>query len=423
MEQAIQRPLGEFVRHTRCRFCRGSRLVKFLDFGEVPLAGAFLRPQDAAAEKFYPLALHFCSDCTLVQVTDAVPVQTLFSNYFYFSSAIGSLVEHFTELAREVAQCFAPPGRSLAVEIGCNDGVLLKPLRALGVNALGVDPAVNVVRASGLPPSVIINDCFTQRIARQIRAEHGRADAILSSFSFAHIDDMHQVMNGVRDLLKDDGVFIFEVYYLGIMLDEMQYDMIYHEHMSYYSLLSLSNFFERFGMEIFDVRRSPLRAGTMRFYARVKGGGDKPISPAVGQLLDYERGRRLQCADTYLGFGAKVAHTRRELLGLLDRLKSENRSIIGYGASGRATTIMTYCGIDRRYLDYVVDDAPAKHGFCTPGTHVPIRPWSAAQATPPDYALLFAWSFADEVRKRRMDYLQAGGRFIIPLPEPKVIDR
>ncbi len=421
MEQAVPRRRGEFVHHTRCRFCQSSNLVKFLDFGDVPLAGGFLRPEQVGGEKFYPLALYFCADCTLVQVTDAVPVETLFANYFYFSSAIGSLIQHFTGLAREVAERFAPPGRSMTVEIGCNDGVLIKPLRALGVKALGVDPAANVVRASGLPPSVIINDCFTEKVALQIRREHGPADAILSSFSFAHIDDMRDVMKGVRGLLKDNGVFIFEVYYLGIMLDEMQYDMMYHEHMSYYSLTALSNFLDRFGMEIFDVRRSPLRAGTMRFYCRVRGGRHEPVSAAVGELFAYERRRRLECADTYVGFGAKVAASKRQLLDLLDRLKAEHRSIVGYGASGRATTIMTYCGIDGRYLDYVVDDAPAKHGFCTPGTHVPIKPWSATQAAPPDYALLFAWSFIDEVRKRRMDYLQAGGRFIIPLPAVRVM--
>lgn len=421
MAKVVRPRLGEFVRHTRCRFCHGSDLTKFLDFGEVPLAGGFLRPEQTAEEKFYPLALYFCPNCTLVQVTDAVPVPTLFKEYFYFSSAIGSLVQHFAGLAQEVAERFAPPGRSLVVEIGCNDGVLLKPLRALGVNAIGVDPATNVVSASGLPCSVIINDCFTEQVALQIRRDHGPADAIVSSFSFAHIDDMADVMRGVRGLLKEDGRFIFEVYYLGIMLDEMQYDMMYHEHMSYYSLMALRGFFERFGMEIFDVRRSPLRAGTMRFYSRVKGRASEPVTPAVAELLDYERRRRLDSVETYLSFGSKVENNKRQLLGLLDRLKGEGRKVIGYGASGRATTIMTYCGIGRRYLDYVVDDAPAKHGFCTPGTHVPIKPWSAAQADRPDYALLFAWSFVDEVRKRRIDYLQSGGRFIIPLPEVKVM--
>lgn len=421
MQKTAGRRLGEFITHTRCRFCNSPELVKFLDFGEVPLAGGFLRPEDIAEENVYPLALYFCSNCTLVQVLDAVPVHTLFKNYFYFSSAIGSLVQHFAELAQEVADRYAPPAGSLVVEIGCNDGVLIKPLRALGVNAIGVDPATNVVSSSGLPPSVIVNDCFTEAVALKIRRKHGPASAILSSFSFAHIDDMADVMRGVRSLLKDDGVFIFEVYYLGIMLDEMQYDMMYHEHMSYYSLLALSRFFESFGMEIFDVRRSALRAGTMRFYSRVKGVSSQPLTPAVAELMGCERRSRLDRVDTYLGFGEKVEHNKWQLLDLLDRLKRDGRKIIGYGASGRATTIMTYCGIDRRYLDYVVDDAPAKHGFCTPGTHVSIKPWSAAEADRPDYALLFAWSFVDEVRKRRMDYLKSGGRFIIPLPEVRVM--
>jgi methylation protein EvaC len=421
MDKAVGRQLGEFTHHTRCRFCQSQDLTKFLDFGDVPLAGGFLKPERIAEEKFYPLALHFCRNCALVQVTDAVSVETLFKNYFYFSSAIQTLVQHFTELASELADGVCAHKQSLAVEIGCNDGVLIKPLLARGIKAIGVDPATNVVQTSGLPPSRIINDCFTEALALQIRKQHGAADAILSSFSFAHIDDMVDVMKGVRGLLKQDGVFIFEVYYLGIMLDELQYDMMYHEHMSYYSLQALVRFFERFGMEIFDVRRSPLRAGTMRFYSQVKSGRSQPVTPAVAELLDYERRGRLDSVQTYLEFAQKVAHTKRQLRGLLEQLKWQGRKVIGYGASGRATTIMTYCGIDRRYLDYVVDDAPAKHGFCTPGTHVPIKPWSAAQTNPPDYALVFAWSFIDEVKRRRMDYLQAGGKFIIPLPEVAVM--
>lgn len=406
--------IGFYVHHDECRFCQSKDLYPFLQFGEVPLAGGFLKKESFDDESFYPLDVVFCRKCALVQVDNAVPAEVLFKNYFYFSSAIGTLVTHFKELADEVA---ARKPR-LVVEIGCNDGVFLKPLIAKGVRAVGVDPATNVVKSSGLSEREIVNDCFTEKVARRIREQDGPADAIVSSFSFAHIDDMVDVMNGVKALLADDGIFIFEVYYLGIVLDEMQYDMIYHEHMSYYSLIALRNFFERFGLEIYDCKKIALRAGTIRFYARKKTG--KPPTEAVTDLLAYEKARGIDKAETYTNFGEKVAKTKRDLMRLLDDLKRQKKSIIGYGASGRATTIMTYCGIDTRYLDYVVDDAPAKHGFYTPGTHVAIKPWSATEAARPDYVLCFAWSFIEEVKKKRADYLKTGGKFIVPLPEVKV---
>lgn len=407
--------LGQYVHHDRCRFCQGKDLCTFLRFGDVPLAGGFLKEDQFAAEKLYPLDVVFCRACALVQVDNAVSPDTLFKNYFYFSSAIGTLVTHFKELAEEVA---AKKPR-LVVEIGCNDGVFLKPLLARGVRAVGVDPATNVVKSSGLSEREIINDCFTERVARGIVERDGQADAIVSSFSFAHIDDMVDVMNGVKALLSDQGTFIFEVYYLGIVLDEMQYDMIYHEHMSYYSLTALRSFFERFGLEIFDCKKIALRAGTIRFLARRKTGAAP--SAAIQELLAYEERRGMAREETYTGFGEKVARTKRDLMTLLDDLKRQGKTIVGYGASGRATTIMTYCGIDGRYLDYVVDDAPAKHGYSTPGTHVPIKAWSATEARRPDYALCFAWSFIEEVKKKRAEYLAAGGKFIVPLPDVRVI--
>jgi SAM-dependent methyltransferase len=419
--ESEQRALGQYVHHTACRFCQSSNLIPFVDFGLVPLAGAFLTKDQTPGEKYYPLQVCFCRDCTLVQVNNAVPGETLFKNYFYFSSAIQTLVEHFKRFALEVKSRFLNDASSFVVEIGCNDGVLLKPLLAEGVKCLGVDPATNVVESSGLARPHILNDFFTEQVALQICKNHGPADAILSSFSFAHIDDMVDVMKGVKALLKDDGVLIFEVYYLGIVIDEMQYDMIYHEHQSYYSLVSLMNFMKRFGMEVFEVKRIPLRAGTIRFYVR-NIGQRGIVDRSVEDLLAYERGRKLDDLSTYQDFGKKVESTKVELMALLSRLKKQRKMIIGYGASGRATTIMTYCGIDGQYLNYVVDDSPAKQGFLTPGTHVPIKPWSATEMPPtPDYVVVFAWPFIEEVKRRRRDYLEQGGRFIVPLPEVKVI--
>jgi SAM-dependent methyltransferase len=393
-----------------------------LDFGDVPLAGAFLKIHETADEKYYPLQIQFCKDCTLVQVNNAVPGEVLFRNYFYFSSAIQTLVDHFADLAKEVTDRLLNSRESLVVEIGCNDGVFLRPLHALGVNCIGVDPATNVVNSINSPEIKVMNDYFTERVGLQIGDRYGKADVIVSSYSFAHIDDMVDVMKGIKGLLKDDGIFIFEIYHLGTIIEEIQYDMMYHEHLSYYSLHALEKFFDRFQMEIFDIKRIPLRAGTIRYYVRNMGQRKEPVSTDLKTLSEYEQSKKLDSLETYLEFAENVSRTKSQLLDLLTILKKDGNTIIGYGASGRATTIMNFCGIDSRYLDYVVDDAPAKQGCCVPGTHLLIKPWSATEERQkPDYVLMFAWSFLEEVKRRRMDYLRQGGKFIIPLPEVKII--
>ena len=234
---STDKPIGKFTRRHTCRFCQGANLSKILELGNVPLAGGFVKEKDFAHEKYYPLTLNFCRDCYLVQVSNVVSADVLFkNNYFFFSSAIGTLVDHFKEYAREIYERFLKKKSQPSIlEIGCNDGVLLKPFSALGVRAIGVDPATNVVKLIDSKDFIVINDFFTEKLAFQVKEKYGAVDAIVSSYSFAHIDDMVDVMKGIKCLLKDDGVFVFEIYYLGTLIDEMQYDMIYHEHMSYYS--------------------------------------------------------------------------------------------------------------------------------------------------------------------------------------------
>lgn len=416
--------LGKYITRKNCRFCNGTNLANILDFGNVPLAGGFLKEGDFANEKYYPLDLSFCMDCYLIQVANVVPADVLFKNYFYFSSSIGTLVEHCRAFAKETVERFLEVKNKTSIfEIGCNDGVLLKPFAELGVRAVGIDPATNVVESVTAKDITIINDFFNEEVARRVREEYGPFDAIMSSYSFAHIDDMNSVMRGVKKLLKDDGVFIFEVYYLGTLIDEMQYDMIYHEHMSYYSVKTLMLFLKRYDMEIFDIKFTPgVRSGAVRFYAKNTGKRDDKPTAAFSDMIKYEEDKGFDKVETFKGYAAKVGETRTELLKVLDDIKKQGKTIIGYGASGRGTTIMNYCGIDGRYLDYVVDDAPAKHGFFTPGTHVPIYPWEHTKETRyPEYALLFAWSFINEVKKRREDFLKAGGKFIVPLPKVSVV--
>jgi methylation protein EvaC len=421
------RLVGEHRHHRQCRFCLHETLVPFIDFGYVPLAGGFLKNGSTVAdfrnERVYPLQICFCTTCSLVQVNNAVAGDVLFRNYFYFSSAVKTLADHFAGWAEELRGQHRDPSQTTLVELGCNDGVFLRPLRAAGFRVIGVDPATNVVATSIAEGYDIVNDYFTEATARQVRESHGPADAILSSNSFAHIDDMHDVLRGVKALLKPDGFLAFEVHYVGTLVREMHYDMLYHEHLSYYSLTSIENFLCLFDMEVFAVKRIPIHGGSVRFSVQNKGTGGRPVSAAVLEMRRDEEKLGLGTLGFYRDFAATVEKARADLLKLLDSLKAQGKTIVGYGASGRATAMSAYCGLDRRYLDGVVDDAPAKQGAFTPGNHIEIMP-STILAGPgrPDYALLFAWAFAEEIRKRNGAFIEAGGKFIVPLPAVRVLE-
>lgn len=406
----------------QCRFCASPNVSQIIDFGSVGLAGAFLKPDQFAAEKKYDQQLYFCSDCYLLQIINKVPPTVLFKDYFYFSSAIATLRKHFRSYAKEVTEKFLIPKKSSVLEIGCNDGILLKPFVELEVKTvIGVDPSSNVIETIKDPNIIAINDFFTRERALKIREDYGPINMICANNVFAHIEDMHDVTAGIKTLLADDGVFVFEVHYIGSLIDEIQYDMIYHEHLFYYSLLALQNFFKGFDLEVFDVKPVDIHAGSMRYYVRHKDeSNDKSVSLNVINLQKREREKGFDKLETFQSYADKVAQTKTDLMALLADLKQEQKSIVGYGASGRANTTIQYCGIDDRHIDYMIDDAPAKHGYYTPGSHLEIKPRSALEENTPDYILIFAWSFFNEIIEKNMAYLKQGVKFIVPLPEVKV---
>jgi methylation protein EvaC len=403
-----------------CLFCDSRRLGLITDFGEVGLAGGFLKPEQFATERTFPMRLHFCRDCYAVQVTDEVPADVMFQNYFYFSSSIGTLREHFRQYAAEVTQRFLDPATATVLEFGCNDGVLLRPLADQGIHTvIGVDPASNVVATIADPRIRVVNDYFTENVARRVVAEYGAVDLVMANNVYAHIRDIQGTTRAVAEALHPDGVFAFEVHYLGKVIDELQYDMIYHEHLYYYSLLSVMKHLARYDMMVFDIKPIPIHAGSIRFYACKNGSRHSgSVSPAVKALEAEERARGFDRYETFLAFSEAIAAHRSKLIGLLAELRSRGHRIAGYGASGRANTLIQYCGINHDHLEYMIDDAPAKAGFYTPKSHFEIFPSSILDRDDaPDYLLVFAWSFFDEIRNKNRSYLAKGGRMILPLPQ------
>lgn len=419
--------IGEHRSYDTCRFCLSATLQPFISFGNVPLAGGFFSknsgPKEFAQERLYPMTICFCTHCGLVQVREVVESPILFEHYFYFSSAIGSVVEHFSKYADELVKMVDKPNKKFVVEIGCNDGVFLKPLMERYFNVLGVDPATNVVEPlikKGMP---IKRAYFGEQAAREIVKKQGKADIILGSNSLAHIDDMHDVARGISLLLKPNGFLSMETHYLGVLLKESQYDFMYHEHQSYYSLAALSTFFAMYDMEIFDAYIVPMHAGSMRTFVQKKGTGKRKKTARLRDLAQQEKKLKLDQAKTFLSFSSKISKTRAQLMALIAKLKKQKKTIAGYGASGRATIISAYCELTADHLDYIIDDAPAKLGAFTPGNHLKIQ-GSNILSDPkkrPDYCLILAWSFAGEIMKRNKKYLELGGKFILPLPKVRVV--
>jgi len=403
-----------------CSFCDSRKMNIIMDFGQVALAGGFLRRDQFDAERTYPLRLYFCRECYAVQVVDKVPPEVLFQDYFYFSSSIKTLSDHFQGYATEVTSRFLEPHKATVLEIGCNDGVLLRPLADQGIaRVIGVDPAKNVLDSIRDSRLTLINDFFDEDVAEAVVSNYGPVDLIMAYNVYAHISDIQGITRAIARTLAPDGVFVFEVHYLGKVIDELQYDMIYHEHLYYYSLLSAKEHFARHGMIVFDVKPVPIHAGSLRFFVcKEESRHARAVTSAVTELEEEELSRGFNTFETFRRFSDRVEAQKNELLGLIARLRNEGRTIAGYGASGRANTMIQYCGLDKRHLDFMIDDAPAKAGFFTPGSHFQIHPSSILEEpNPPDYLLVFAWSFIEEIRKRNEKYLEGGGRTIVPLPK------
>lgn len=417
-EYNINKAKDNFIHRTRCRVCGSEELHKFLSLGPTPLANSFLRDKQIDLEPYYPLDVYFCSNCYLVQLLDVVSPEVLFKEYAYVTGASKPLQAHFTGLAEDVIGNFKISKDSLVVDIGSNDGTLLQNFSKYGFSTLGIEPALNIAQlaeAKGIPT---VNDFFDEECAVKLYKEYGAAKVILATNVFAHADNLEGFVRGVNHLLSKNGVFIIEVPYLLNLLNNTEFDTIYHEHLSYFAVHPLVYLFWKFGMEVVDVKQVPVHGGSIRVFVQKS---PKQQSQNVTKLLLMEREAKLDSFRTYMNFAEKVALVREKLVKLLKTLKDEGARITGYGATAKGNTLLNYCKIGTDILDYISDTTPFKQGRYTPGMHIPIFPEEKFHEDSPDYALLLAWNYANEILQKESKYRQNGGKFILPIPEPEVI--
>ena len=412
--------MNAFRRLTACRICGSPRLDIFLSLGETPLANSFVRPGASGDELRVPLEVMRCLECGLVQLTVVVDPEVMFRDYAYATSASAPMRGHFEELAREIVERFAPEG-SFVVEVGSNDGVLLRPLGARGVRALGVEPASNLAAVANAEGLETLNEFFGTPVAERLRAERGPAKVVVGNNVLAHIDALPDVARSLGVLLDEDGVFVAEVPYLFDLLDHVEYDTVYHEHLSYFHLAPLGVLFAQVGMELFDVKRLPTHGGSIRMY--VGRSGRHPITAGLRDLTATESRRLADASSVFTTFTGKVASQRTALRALLGDLRSTGKRLAGYGATAKGNTMLNYCGVGTETLAFIADTTPYKLGLLTPGTHIPVRPESAIDEQGIEILLLLAWNYADAIVARMTGYTGRGGRFIHPIPLPRMLPK
>lgn len=402
----------------RCRICHSRKLYRFLDLGSMPIPNGFLKKQDLAKkEEKYELACLYCEECGLVQTTVVVNPEIMFRNYVYIPSTAKVMMNNFSNLAYQSLERVKYTDKTLVVDIGSNDGSLLTFFKSFGVRVLGIDPAENLAilaEMKGVPTETRL---FNASTGKRVAKKYGKAKIITATNVIAHIDDLHKVMQGVSELLDDGGYFITEFPYLLDLIHHNEFDTIYHEHLSYFSLKPWKRLVEGYGYRIVDVQRLQIHGGSIRITQTRKR---VPKSRALSHLIALEEHFGLYKKSTYDDFSGRVSELKADLNKVLKELKKQKKRIVGYGAAAKGNVLTNCFGIGKETLDYIVDSTPYKQGLYTPGKHIPVQAENKLLEDMPEYALILAWNFANEIMKKQQEYKKRGGNFIIPVPEVKI---
>jgi SAM-dependent methyltransferase len=410
--------------HTKREACRGCNqttgLHLFLRLGDQPLANAFLKtPEDFSSEKKYPLDVYFCEICSLVQLVDVIDPSVLFSNYIYVTGTSDTIAEHNKRYATTVIEHMNIED-GLVVEVASNDGSLLKCFQANGVNTLGIEPAVNIAKMANEAGIETVNAFFNDETSQFVRKSHGAADVVIGNNVLAHVDDTRDFLIGAKHLLKPSGLMIVEAPYLGEFMDRLEYDTVYHEHLCYFSITALITLCDAVGLVITRIDHVPVHGGSIRIYAGAKEHYKKHSDDVMKEVAEEKRAG-LTGLKRYTEFAKDVEINKKQLLNLLNTLKEQGKSIAAYAAPAKGNTLLNYCQIDTDLISYTVDKSSLKQGLYTPGMHLPVLPTETILEQQPDYVLILAWNFADEIMKQQEEYRSRGGQFIIPLPFPKIV--
>lgn len=404
---------------TVCRICGGA-VRQFLDLGRQPISDAFREPGDVGEEFFFDLVVGMCETCSMTQLVNEVPREKMFhQDYPYRSTGSSVMRKHFEQTARRFLEVELTGDDPFIVEIGCNDGVMLKTVSDAGCRHLGVEPSGGVADLAREKGIRVRTDFFEESTARDVAATEGHADVVYAANTICHIPYLDSVFRGLDALLKPGGVFVFEDPYVGDIVERRSFDQIYDEHFYFFSARSVQAMAQRFGFELVDVERLPVHGGEVR-YSVARPGARRP-SPAVTELLAEEESRRLADPATYGAFAADVHRIRHDLGELLDRLRDEGRRVVAYGATAKSATVTNFCGITPEQVAFVCDTTPEKQGRLTPGAHIPVVGPEAFRDPYPDYALLFAWNHAEEIMANEHEFRTSGGRWILYVPRVHVV--
>lgn len=411
-----------YHRRTTCRICGSDRLELFLSLGPMPLANSFPRSaEEFAAEPSFPLDVCLCRDCSLVQTPDVIDPEVLFRHYIYVSRTSDTIAAHYVDYARFVVESLRLTAGDLVVEAASNDGSLLRCFQAHGVRTLGVEPAVNIAeqaRAAGVETRT---DFFNQSTAAALREELGPARAVIANNVLAHVDDTVDFLRGCRMLLADDGAVFVEVPYLGDLLDRLEYDTIYHEHLCYFSVTAMVRLCREAQLAVHGIDHVPIHGGSLRLRAGLPRTDMPEVDTATATWMDKERTFGFTEPQRYRRFAEDVAGSRTDLTKLLRALRASGKSVAAYGAPAKGNTLLNYCRIGTDLIAFTVDKNPMKVGLYTPGMHLPVLPPEALVERRPDYVVILAWNFAEEIMRQQRHYRDGGGRFIIPVPRPEIV--